>query len=301
MWRLFKKTKLLISGGGSLIQDVTSSKSLYYYLAIMRLAKLRGAKVMLYANGIGPVTKDKNLKHIENVLKKVDYITLREQSSMDELKRIFEPTVPCKVTADPVFASDTPCADGAEGVLAASGIGKDEKFFLVSVRDWKELDKKFVEKIAAFSEFVYNTYAVKPLIVPLQRLFDKEISVSLSSKMKVPHAVISEGLLPELMMGVISRAEFVLGMRLHALIYAVKAGVPAIALDYDPKVAAVMKSIDLRFKEDVSRIDAERLKVFAKEIIENRDELSGQIQKKSAEFETLARENIKIVLELLRD
>ena len=35
IFKKLRKTKLLISGGGSLIQDVTSSKSLYYYLMIL--------------------------------------------------------------------------------------------------------------------------------------------------------------------------------------------------------------------------------------------------------------------------
>ncbi|MEG2583986.1 MAG: glycosyltransferase, partial [Oscillospiraceae bacterium] len=43
-WRLLH-TKLLISGGGSLIQDITSDKSLAYYLGIINIAKLAGAKV----------------------------------------------------------------------------------------------------------------------------------------------------------------------------------------------------------------------------------------------------------------
>ena len=55
-----KKAKVFISGGGSLIQDVTSTRSLLYYLGLIWLAKKCGLKVMLYANGIGPVNIDKN-------------------------------------------------------------------------------------------------------------------------------------------------------------------------------------------------------------------------------------------------
>ena len=36
--RAVKKCDMLISGGGSLLQDVTSSKSLHYYLSIIRCA-----------------------------------------------------------------------------------------------------------------------------------------------------------------------------------------------------------------------------------------------------------------------
>ena len=48
-----KQAKMLIFGGGSLLQDVTSSKSLKYYLMIIALAERCGLKTMLYANGIG--------------------------------------------------------------------------------------------------------------------------------------------------------------------------------------------------------------------------------------------------------
>ena len=37
-----RKAKLLISGGGTLIQDATSTKSLYYYLGIIAAAKKNG-------------------------------------------------------------------------------------------------------------------------------------------------------------------------------------------------------------------------------------------------------------------
>ena len=46
---------ILLSGGGSLLQNVTSRRSLYYYLLIIWLAQLLGTPVMLYAQGIGPI------------------------------------------------------------------------------------------------------------------------------------------------------------------------------------------------------------------------------------------------------
>ena len=64
--KAFEKTRLLIVGGGSLIQDVTSTKSLMYYLYCIRLAKKKGLKVMLYSNGIGPITKDGNRKRADS-------------------------------------------------------------------------------------------------------------------------------------------------------------------------------------------------------------------------------------------
>lgn len=50
-----RRCDILISGGGSLLQDVTSARSLYYYLWIMKIALFFKKPVMLYAQGIGPV------------------------------------------------------------------------------------------------------------------------------------------------------------------------------------------------------------------------------------------------------
>ena len=62
---------VLISGGGSLLQNKTSNKSLLYYLGIIFLAKLFSKKVIIFAQGIEPVegeTYQDLLKYIFNPL-----------------------------------------------------------------------------------------------------------------------------------------------------------------------------------------------------------------------------------------
>ncbi len=301
IWNLFKRTKLLISGGGSLIQDVTSSKSLFYYLAVIKLAKLRGAKVMLYANGIGPLTKDKNLKYVKKVLEKVDYITLREDSSMEELKRIVADYKNCRVTADPVFNASPEDDDLVCAALKQSGIEEGEKFFVISVRDWEGSDPETVQKISRFGNWVYEKYGIKPFVVPMQKKFDNGISAKINSRLTVPHGVCEKGYAPEVLMGIIGKAEFVLGMRLHTLIYAVKMGVPGIALDYDPKVEAFMRASDLRYIQKVDAIDLEGLCEYVTEIMENKDLICKAIKEKSDEFQLLAKDNTRLAVELIKE
>lgn len=63
VWKVLKALRrcdALLSGGGSLLQDRTSTRSLLYYLSIIRAAELFHKPVMLYANGIGPVRKPAN-------------------------------------------------------------------------------------------------------------------------------------------------------------------------------------------------------------------------------------------------
>ncbi|MBR7081800.1 MAG: polysaccharide pyruvyl transferase family protein, partial [Oscillospiraceae bacterium] len=72
---------MLISGGGSLLQDVTSKKSILYYLFIMRLALMFGKKVFIYSQGIGPIDRPRNRRLTARVLKKVHGIVVRDENS----------------------------------------------------------------------------------------------------------------------------------------------------------------------------------------------------------------------------
>ncbi|MDR0273215.1 MAG: polysaccharide pyruvyl transferase family protein, partial [Clostridiales bacterium] len=57
LWRYMKRTRLIVYGGGSHMQDITSTRSLVYYTFLVHMAKYMKMRVMLYGNGIGPITK----------------------------------------------------------------------------------------------------------------------------------------------------------------------------------------------------------------------------------------------------
>ncbi len=297
--KLFARTKLLISGGGSLIQDVTSTKSILYYLTVIKMAKFSGAKVMLYANGIGPVNKAKNRRAVAKALKDVDCITLRENSSKEELCDIMGGDVSATVTADPVFGMEGCRDDAVDAAISMAGLGRDDKFFVLSVREWKTMDPDAVHKLCGFAKAVYNRYGIKALVIPMQKTRDSEISTRIYEGLDSAAAVYVEGLPPEIMMEIIKRAQFVVGMRLHTLIYATKAGVPAVALDYDPKVDAVMKYVGIDFTQKVEKIDADVLLGYVDEILENYGEITAEIKKKSGELSVLAHKNTEMAIELI--
>ncbi len=303
VWQIasaLRRTKLLISGGGSLLQDVTSSASLYYYLAVMRLAKLCGAKVMLYANGIGPISKKRNIRCVKNIVNKTDLVTLREKNSRAELQGILEERVPVFVTADPVYALETGDSGLVDEAIQRSGIPEGTEFFIIALREWKCSDKEIETKIAEFADSVSRKYGIIPLVVPMQDIFDKEISERIAKKINSRCGLLECGLPPQTMIGIVGRAKFVVGMRLHTLIYAVKNGVPAIALDYDPKVYAIMESAGQRFSMKVENIDVEKLCSIADEIIENREEICGQLSEKSKQYNMLAEKNVEMAIDLLK-
>jgi len=95
---------MLISGGGSLLQDITSTRSIIYYITIMYIAKLLHKPVMVYANGIGPINKSVNRFLTRRILNRVDLITLRDYNSRETLEEIQVKNKNIFVTSDPVFS-----------------------------------------------------------------------------------------------------------------------------------------------------------------------------------------------------
>src|SRR5690554_3525748 len=47
----------LVSGGGGLLQDSTSRRSLNYYLNVIRLARRTGKRVVVYGQSLGPLSE----------------------------------------------------------------------------------------------------------------------------------------------------------------------------------------------------------------------------------------------------
>ena len=165
VYRAIKKTKLFINGGGSLIQDVTSSKSLYYYLLAIKAALKLKKKTMLYANGIGPVYRKKNKGYASKILNQVDYITLRDERSVEVLNSMGVTNPPICVTSDP-SVSITP-----HGIERVKEIFNNERidlkpYFVISIREWK--NKNIASEVAKAADYISKTYGLTPVFIPMQ-------------------------------------------------------------------------------------------------------------------------------------
>jgi len=127
-----RSTKLLISGGGSLLQDKTSRRSLGYYAGIIDLAEKMGTKVFVMANGIGPISHESNRKLAGRVVGRADFVSVRDAESADELVRLGVEREKVRLTADPAFLIRPIDGEVLDGVLEKLGMSK--KYFALSVR-----------------------------------------------------------------------------------------------------------------------------------------------------------------------
>ena len=132
IWKALRASDLLVSGGGSLLQNVTSRRSLYYYMAIIVLAFLAHRPVMLYAQGIGPIEGFWARTMMRLIGNGVRLITVRDHGSLAELEAMGIHRPKIVETADPVLAINPVAKDMGWQVLQWNGVTDDKPLVGVS-------------------------------------------------------------------------------------------------------------------------------------------------------------------------
>lgn len=292
--RSLLNSDLLISGGGSIFQDITSGRSLPYYIGVVALAKLMGRPVMFYAQGVGPINRKLSKFLMRLVGNRVDLISLRDQESARLLQEIGVTRPPVMITADPVLALQPETSDRDEIAAICSDWGiKDKPLICVSVRHWPALDGYQQHLALVLDKLVKGGYAI--LFVPMAWPEDISESRLIMSLMEENSLIVDRKLNSKELQALIARSELLVGMRLHALIFAASQGVLFAGISYDPKVEAFIYSYGLEPLPLTSPLMEERIlqllsSVDIKEAMIRR---SQDLRKKSTENAVLALSLIK--------
>ena len=171
LWRM-RKTKLYINGGGSLMQDVTSHRSLWFYLFTISWAKRLGNQVMMYGCGIGPIHSPANRQRASRVLQKsVDAITLRDTHSKDELEDMKVTAPEIILSADPTVILPPAPEQAIDGILESQGIDPKGKYIGFALRPWPGFEEK-AHIFAAAADYAYEKYGLTPVFLPIERRLD---------------------------------------------------------------------------------------------------------------------------------
>ncbi len=297
--KAIRRCDLLISGGGSLLQDRTSTKSIVYYLTIINLAKLFHKKVMMYANGIGPVIKPVNRRRVRRAASKIDLITLRDSNSVRELVSMGVDRDDMHVTADPVFTFDCVSPEEALSLLGEAGIPDDRPFAGVSIREWYSVPD-FERTMAGICDAIYDRYGFNIVFVVMQTPNDINISMKVRDLMENPSYILSKRYKTEELMGIVGRADFIICMRLHTLIFAARMAVPTLGIVYDPKVRDYLNMLDMPSMGDVESLEREYALRQVDMLVENREIYAEALQRKTVELKERAGENERLLLDFMK-
>lgn len=295
---LLAGTRVFIAGGGTLIQDDTSSRSLWYYLYMLHLAVKKGAHAVLLANGLGPLTRKKNRKVASRILNRLEAITLRDPNAFEELKSL-EVTKPVtRVTADPALALK-PCGPqkGAD-ILKEAGVPTTEKLFALCLRRWKKV--KHSEKIlAAYADKIVSDFKAVPVFFAMQHPEDVRYAKRVLMNMKHKGYILTERYTVDETLSILGNVSMVIGMRLHSLIYALNLGIPMVGLAYQPKIDYFMQSIQQPFVPWNDKFSMEDLLCKTHEVWANANEISLELANMKPLLEKKVKEAMDLTLSFL--
>lgn len=256
------QSDLLISGGGSLFQDVTGPRSLPYYISIVALAKILRKPVIFYAQGIGPITRSFSKLLMRLIANKVELITLRDAASRDLLYSIGVNRPPVEITADPVFNLE---AAPGDYLIAGRLLGIDNsidkpELIGVSVRAWRPLEGYQIELAQLLDMLAEEGFDI--VFMPLDYPNDLKESQKIAGMMKHKALVLENHLTSQQFVAVISNLQLVIGMRLHSLIFSAIQEVPFAGISYDPKIDSFLEQFNyqplagsaLDMKRQISRL-----------------------------------------------
>lgn len=299
VYKAMKETDCFIFGGGSLLQDITSNRSLYYYLGLLTLARLLKKQVFVFANGVGPIDSKFNRWLTKGVLNKIDYITLRDKSSNMFTKYLGVTNENLTITADPVFLLDSSPDERANEILSSQGIELGENVIGISIRNWQE-SPNLTREIANFCDTLIDE-DIDILIVPMHYPYDVEYSetIKIMSKNKRIHLLENKYEVEDII-SIFKKCKLVLAMRLHALIYSAKANVPIVGLIYDPKVTGLIEELSISEYLKVEELTAEDLRKKYDSCMENLKDRKISITMANNRQEALAKETLNLLEERLR-
>ena len=279
-----KRARLYINGGGSLIQDVTSRRSLWFYLMNIRAAKRAGCGVQMYGCGIGPVTRENHRKLAAKVLSRnVDVITLREPDSLEELKSMGVEGPEIKLTADPALTLSPSAAEKTDSVLLRAGVPpQGERFICFALRPWPGFQEK-APVFGAAARYAWKQYGLTPVFTAVEKGQDPAAAREAARFLEdAPHYFLDDAGAAGTIIGALSRMEIVVSMRLHALIFAAGQGIPLAGVVYDPKVSSFLRYIGQENFTDLEALTEENLKAMI-------DKAAAQAGNKEAQAEAVRR------------
>ncbi|MBO6177700.1 MAG: polysaccharide pyruvyl transferase CsaB [Selenomonadaceae bacterium] len=293
------RAKLLISGGGSLLQNVTSKQSLYYYLGIIWIAEALNVPVMLYAQGIGPIYGKTARNFMKYVGDKAKVITVRDAGSIYELERlnITKPKIEC--TADPVLALTQRNAHLADEILKTANVDLEKKKIGIAVREWKGW-LLYKEVLAEATDILRRELEVEIIYIPMQSPEDVFAAREVATLSKNGGVILEGPYDTEELLSLVGAMDLIIGVRLHALIFAAVMNVPMAGLSYDPKVGRFMMSMGDTVAGHIEDLQVETLVEAVKKKWENIEGIKKRQAELMPNLRKKALRNAELALSLIK-
>ena len=290
---------LLILGGGGILYDADAPT----YLREVGLATDLGVPVLLYAISAGPLTTEASRRAVREALNASEAIaiTVRDRESCRLLDDVGVRSE-VRLTADPAFLLEPEPLSAA--VLEAEGVDFSRDLVGFSVREpgpaAPNIDPdEYHEMLANAADFLIERFDAEVLFVPMEKIDVRHSHAVVAHMRNAERAeILRRRYSPRQILDLMGRFEFVVGMRLHFLIFAALRGVPFAPLPYGSKVSGLLEDLQMDTPplgafstgQLIGRIDRKW---------DTRSEIRGKIQRLVPELKRRAESTNELLIQIL--
>jgi polysaccharide pyruvyl transferase CsaB len=300
--RQAKMCDLLVSGGGGLLQDVTSWRSPLYYLAIMHFARKAGRPVAFVGQSVGPLRRAAVRAATRRVLAGVESLAVRDRQSSDVLHRLGLGRAP-EVTADLAFLIPPPTPTEIASVrekLGLEDLGRvPHAAIALRPTPGRGSDSELAARLGSAIGAVCGQTDLRPILLPMHPRFDAGFARRAAAEMRCGPHVVEDELTAREILGLVASCRIVIATRLHAVIFAAVAGVPPVAISYDPKVDGLMEQLGTTPATRVGELSAGDLAGEVRQALVEQEKISVRLRARAAQLRTAALRNVALAVELL--
>lgn len=300
--KAIRKSDILVSGGGTLFQDITSKKSIWYYLGIVQLAQLLGKKVCIAYQGMGPINTKFYRFMTKSILnrKSVKLVAMRDKQAYDYAKEMGIKEEKMMISSDMIFMMKPPAPERCMKIIKDNVHNYKEGEVLIgfSIREWKDKDR--TDLFAEIADRLVEKYNARIVFFPFHKPKDAEISKIVMHKMKHEEATVlmPNRYLPSEILGAMGYMNVNIGVRLHSLVFSALMNVPTIGISYEPKIDGFLEMMNMTSVCTYEKISVdkimEQVEIYMKDINVNYKE-------KTQAFEKMGQEALDKIIKELED
>lgn len=319
------KADLFILGGGTLLYDTKIGANQIKWLNEAILSMMMGTPVMYFNGGIGLIYNQITKYYIKMVCSAMSLITVRDEQSKENL-RCLGVKKAIYIGADSVFALKEQSIEwikkyNRENLNKKPKIGFNLRSWIYVLDEIPTKNKTKCEKFGgSSSNFVRFRYDIAEAINCIKEKIEASIiffPISFSSAIGDNDVELSEEIFQLLadckdvyiikdeckyleMINQMKDFYLVIGMRLHALVFAALLGIPMLAINYDSKVAAFMKLIDQEeYLLNMDEVTPDILCQKANQLLICRDEVAKKIEQKVTELANNSENSAHLMFDFL--
>lgn len=310
---------LIILGGGGIFNDywgvqpetilTRAHAGIAFYSEVAVLARLLDKPLSIFGVGVGPLASAAGREWTRLAFSLANRASVRDAGTKRLLQQIGCETGEIAVTADPAFCLGRD-EQGAQALISRLLPNNGLPLVAISLRNWNvNCDQdKWQREVAQGLDRFYEARPCNSLFLPFHNLPAYPLTDDLNAvkaviallKHKENAAILRGQPAPGTVAGVIAHCGLVIGMRLHAVIFAASAGVPIVALSYDPKVKQMMARLGLTdFSLNLEDVNAEKLLAAAQKAVTEREQIHALLAGKYWTLKRSAEKNFAFVDELL--